>query len=161
MKANDPIKILFLCTGNSCRSQMAEAILAHLGGGRFEAFSAGSYPAGFVHQLAIDAMQHLGISMPFAESQSWDEYKDETFDAVITLCDYAAAEECPNGPGNPIRAHWSLPDPAYHPGTLEERQQFGLTVAKRLMAKIEGLIALDWTSDRASLEAGLARLGEI
>ena len=69
-------RVLVLCTGNSCRSQMAEAILAHAGKGRFEAFSAGSKPAGFVHQLAIDALARLGIPIPFAESKSWDEFRD-------------------------------------------------------------------------------------
>ncbi len=161
MKPGGPVKILFLCTGNSCRSQMAEAILAHLSDGRFEAFSAGSHPAGFVHPLAIEVMERLGIAMPFAESKSWDQFKDETFHAVITLCDAAAAAECPAWPGEPINVHWSLPDPTFHPGTPEDRVEFAMTVTKRLMAKIKGLIALDWSADQPTLEADLVRLGEI
>lgn len=153
--------ILFLCTGNSCRSQMAEAWLRHLGGGRFEARSAGTQPAGFVHQLAIDAMQRLGVSLDGMRSKSWQEFDDVPIDAVITLCDFAANEPCPIRADVPLAAHWSLLDPAYYPGTDAERLEFAISIAKRLRNKIEGLIALDWSSDAATLKKKLDFLGEI
>lgn len=154
-------KVLFLCTGNACRSQMAEAILRHVAGDRFEASSAGSHPAGFVHPLAIEAMQRLDIPMEDHISKSWDEFAQTPVDVVITVCDAAAGEQCPTWPGRPITTHWSLPDPAYHPGTEEERVEFALRVARRLRTKIEGLIELDWSLDRAELTRRLTFLGDI
>ncbi len=160
-RAAAPVKILFLCTGNSCRSQMAEHILHHVGGDRFEAHSAGSRPAGFVHPLAIEALHRLQIPILFAESKRWDRYADERFDAVLTLCDSAAKEECPVFPGAPLTVHWGLPDPVYHPGAEDERLEFAVSIARRILSKIEGLIALDWSADRRQLKKELERLGEI
>ena len=155
------INVLFLCTGNSCRSQMAEAMLRHLGGDRFEALSAGTHPAGFIHPLAIDAMRQLQIPLTDQRSKSWDKYAGVVVDAVITVCDAAAAQACPVWPGSPLTAHWSLPDPVYHPGTDEQRLAFTLLIAERLRTKIEGLVALDWSGDRAELKQRLDFLGEI
>jgi len=155
------ISVLFLCTGNSCRSQMAEAMLRQLGGDRFEALSAGSHPAGFIHPLAIDAMSRLNIPLASQTSKSWNEFFDTRLDVVVTLCDAAASEACPVWPGSPMTAHWSLPDPAFHPGTDDERLEFMLLIAERLRAKIAGLAALDWSSDRAELKQRLGFLGEI
>ena len=157
----DPRKVLFLCTGNSCRSQMAEALLRTIAGDRFEALSAGSHPAGYIHDTAIKAMRRLDIPFAGQASKSWDEFADTAVDVVITLCDSAAAETCPVWPGDPIRAHWSLPDPAGYLGTDEERADFAVTVARRLRAKIEGLVNLDWSANRTVLSEQLARLGEI
>ena len=157
----DKRKILFLCTGNSCRSQMAEAMLRALGGDRFEALSAGSHPAGFVHGLAIEAMARMDIALDDHESKGWDTYADTPLDLVITVCDSAAGETCPAWPGSPFSAHWPLPDPAYHPGTDEERIEFALRVAQRLRTKIMGLIELDWSAPRAAIEERLRFLGEI
>ncbi len=157
----DKRKVLFLCTGNSCRSQMAEAILRHLSSDRFEALSAGSHPAGFVHPIAIEAMRRLDIPLEDQTSKSWDEFAETSLDAVITLCDVAANETCPVWSGNPITAHWSLPDPAYHPGTEDERLQLALRVVQRLRTKTEGLIKLDWSMDRTELTKRLQFLGEI
>lgn len=157
----DKLKVLFLCTGNSCRSQMAEAILRELGGDRFEALSAGSWPAGFIHELAVEAMARLKIPMVDQVSKSWDEFADVSVDAVITLCDDAAAQACPNWPGDPIRAHWSLPDPAFHPGTKDDRIEFAVRVAHRLRAKIEAVVNLDWSSNRTELTNRITSLGEI
>lgn len=154
-------KILFLCTGNSCRSQMAEAILRLIGGDRFEALSAGSHPAGFIHVLAAEAMQRLDIPMEDQDSKSWDEYHQTRFDAVITLCDEAAKETCPAWPEAPLAIHWSLPDPAQHPGDDEERIQYAVRVAQRLTTKLKQLIALDWSKPKAELEKSLTFLGEI
>lgn len=154
-------KALFLCTGNACRSQMAEATLRHLAGDRFEALSAGSHPAGFVHPLALAALDHLGIPVHNARSKSWNEFADRSVDVVITLCDDAAREACPAWPGDPIKVHWSMPDPVCHFGSEDERFEFALRVAERLRAKIEGLVQLDWSSDQAKLIEGLERLGRI
>lgn len=154
-------KVLFLCTGNSCRSQMAEAILRHLAGDRFEAFSAGSHPAGFVHPLTIETMLRMNIPMEDQSSKSWDEFASTSFDVVITVCDAAAREPCPTWPDDPLTTHWSLPDPAYHPGTEEERLEFALRIAQRLRTKIQGVIDLDWSLDRTELTQRLGFLGEI
>ncbi len=140
---------------------MAEAILRHIGGDRFEALSAGSKPAGFVHGLATDALAALDI--PFGEpvSKSWHDFVDKPMDVVISLCDAAAAEPCPAFPGAAIRAHWSLPDPVYHPGSDQERAAFAIAVAIRLRSKIEGLATLDWSAPATDIEQRLRFLGEI
>ncbi len=140
---------------------MAEAILRHLGGDRFEVCSAGSHPAGFIHPLAADAMQRLNVPMEGQTSKSWEEFANVAMDVVITLCDAAAGEPCPTWPGSPNVAHWSLPDPTYHPGTQEERAAFTLRVAQRLRTKIEGLVELDFSSDPAEIQKRLEFLGEI
>ena len=112
-------RILFLCTHNSARSQMAEGLLRHLGGERFEAFSAGT-EATHVRPLAIAAMAELGIDVSRQESKTLDRYLGEPFDAVITVCDQAA-EACPVFPGARRRLHWSFPDPSKATGTQEEQ----------------------------------------
>lgn len=157
----DKRKVLFLCTGNSCRSQMAEAILRLLGGDRFEALSAGSHPAGFIHPLALEAMRRMEVPLENQISKSWDEFAATSLDAVITVCDAAAGESCPAWPASPVCVHWFLPDPAYHPGDEEERLEFALRVAKRLRAKLEGLVELDWAMSRQELQQRLDFLGEI
>lgn len=112
-------RILFLCTHNSARSQMAEGLLRHLGGERFEACSAGT-EATHVRPLAIAAMAELGIDVSRQESKTLDRYLGEPFDAVITVCDQAA-EACPVFPGARRRLHWSFPDPSKATGTQEEQ----------------------------------------
>lgn len=154
-------KVLFLCTGNSCRSQMAEAILRHLAGDRFESLSAGSTPAGFIHPLAIQAMKHLNLSMDDQRSKSWNEFADTPLDVVITLCDQAAGETCPVWPGSPIVAHWSLPDPSFHSGSEEDRIEFAVRIATRLTNKIRGLIDLDFSIEPEPLQQRISFLGEI
>ena len=128
---------------------------------RFEALSAGSHPAGFVHPLAIEALTAMDIPLEEQTSKSWDEFADRVVDVVITVCHDAASETCPAWPGAPIRAHWSLPDPSYLPGTDEERLAMTLRVAQRLRTKIQGLIDLDWSTDRPQIEERLRFLGEI
>jgi arsenate reductase len=157
----DKPKVLFLCTGNCCRSQMAEALLRHLGGDRFEAYSAGSHPAGFVHPLATEAMAGMNMSTDGQNSKSWNDFATTPVDVVITLCDAAASETCPVWPGAPLTAHWSLPDPVGHFGSDEERTAFATAVAQRLRAKIEGLIKLDWSADPKELADRLRFLGEL
>ncbi|UCE59210.1 MAG: arsenate reductase ArsC [Phycisphaerales bacterium] len=153
--------VLFLCTGNACRSQMAEALLRHLGGDRFAALSAGSQPAGFVHPLAEIAMERLNVPVADQTSKSWDVFATTPIDVVITLCDAAASETCPNWSSSPITAHWSLPDPTFHLGDEAERVEFAVRVATRLKAKIRGLVDLDWSADRDDLLKRLEFLGEI
>ncbi|MBN9229487.1 MAG: phosphotyrosine protein phosphatase [Legionella sp. 40-6] len=115
-----PIRLLFLCTGNSCRSIMAEAITNHYSNGRYLAFSAGSFPTGNVHHKAIETLISHGIKPEALHSKSWNEFKSESIDLVITVCDQAARESCPIFPGHPKKLHWSIPDPAKAEGSEME-----------------------------------------
>jgi arsenate reductase len=112
--------VLFVCTGNSCRSIMAERLLHHLGNGQYQAFSAGSFPAGTVHPQSIETLQRHGIESGEPRSKSWDEFSDKKLDLVVTVCDQAAGETCPLFLGSPKTLHWSTPDPAKATGTPEE-----------------------------------------
>ncbi len=130
-------KVLFLCTGNSCRSQMAEVIMNRLGKGRFEALSAGSKPAGYVHPLAIQTMQDAKMVTDGLRSKSWEEYQGQPFDFVITVCD-RAKESCPVWPGQPITAHWGFEDPADVTGTDEQKKR----IFRKIFSEIQTRIAL-------------------
>ena len=115
--------VLFLCTGNSARSIMAEGILNHKSDGNVTAFSAGSHPSGSVRPEAIRQLRSAGIAVEGLRSKSWDEFSLSTaprMDFVFTVCDNAAAEQCPYWPGHPMTAHWGVPDPAAVQGTPEE-----------------------------------------
>ena len=113
-----PYNVLFLCTGNSARSIMAEAILNKLGAGRFRAYSAGSHPRGSVHPVALELLQSLGYNTRELRSKSWPTLADAPqFDFIFTVCDNAAAEVCPVWPGHPVTAHWGVADPAEVNGT--------------------------------------------
>ena len=115
--------VLFLCTGNSARSIMAEAIMNRKGRGNFTAFSAGSHPAGAVQPEALRQLEHAGLSGEKARSKSWDEFSKPDsphLSFVFTVCDNAAKEVCPLWPGQPMTAHWGIPDPAAVQGTPEE-----------------------------------------
>ena len=112
--------VLVLCTGNSCRSVMAEALVNHLGKGRYQAVSAGSLPAGYVHPRSIETLKRHGVDPGQPRSKSWDEFAGQPFDFVITVCDAAAAESCPAFPGPARKLHWSTPDPARADGTDAE-----------------------------------------
>jgi arsenate reductase len=130
-------RILFLCTGNSCRSQMAQAIINSLGKGRFEAFSAGSKPAGCVHPLAIKTLQDSHVNTDGLRSKSWEEFQGRTFDFVITVCD-RAKEACPLWPGQPVSAHWGFEDPAEATGTDERK----LAAFRRIFSEIQARVRL-------------------
>jgi arsenate reductase len=119
----DHYNVLFLCTGNSARSIMAEGILNHRGKGKFQAFSAGSHPKGSPRPEALKQLETAGISIEGMRSKSWDEFSAPgapELDFIITVCDNAAKEQCPYWPGHPITAHWGVPDPAEVVGTPEE-----------------------------------------
>jgi arsenate reductase len=121
--ANQPFNVLFLCTGNSARSIMAEAILNREGRGKFHAFSAGSHPKGSVHPYALDLLRKLNHGLAGLRSKNWAEFsrpEAPKLDFVFTLCDDAAAEVCPVWPGQPMTAHWGLPDPAAATGNEAE-----------------------------------------
>jgi arsenate reductase len=123
--------VLFLCTGNSARSILAEVILNHLGSGRFTAYSAGSHPKGTVHPLVLETLQRQGLSIDGLRSKSWEEFTRPgapPLDFIFTLCDDAATEPCPIWPGYPVTAHWGLPDPAAVKGDdTARRHAFGET----------------------------------
>lgn len=112
--------ILVLCTGNSCRSVMAEALINHLGAGIYKAVSAGSKPAGYVHPKSIETLKRHGIEAGSPRSKSWDEFEGQSFDLVITVCDAAASEACPVFFGQHKKLHWPTPDPATAKGSEEE-----------------------------------------
>jgi arsenate reductase len=127
-----PIRVLFVCTGNSARSQMAEAILRREGGGDFEVFSAGVSPRG-VHPLTVRALAEIGIDISDAESKSTDQFINERFDFVVTVCD-RARETCPFFPGAHEQLHWGFDDPAEATGTEDQQ----LAVFRRVMLEIAG-----------------------
>lgn len=139
-----PYRVLFLCTANSARSIMAEALLNVLGQGRFEAFSAGSHPGGTVQPLAADIAHELGYRRAL-RSKSWDEFAQPgavAIDAVITVCDNAAGEVCPVWPGHPVRAHWGVPDPAAETGTQAQRRDAFQAACGLLQRHVEQLLEL-------------------
>lgn len=150
---SEPFKILFLCTGNSARSILAEYLIRKLGRGRFESYSAGANPTGRVNPHALRVLKNaFQIDASDARSKSWDEFRDEHFDFVITVCD-DAAEACPAWPGQPIMAHWPAPDPARFRGTEAETYKHFWKVAQLLYRRIDLFCCLPIKSlDRLRLE---------
>jgi arsenate reductase len=130
-------QVLVLCTGNSCRPIMAEAMINQLGKGQYEAVSAGSCPTGQVHPKSIATLRRHGIGMGQARSKSWDEFTDRSFHLVITVCDRAAAENCPVFPGASRKLHWSIPDPAEAHGPDDQVDRAFDEVLEILRARIE------------------------
>lgn len=133
--------VLFLCTGNSARSILAEAYLNHAGKGAFVAHSAGSRPAGKVNRLALELLEEKGIPTGGLRSKSWDEFGSKALDLVVTVCDSAARETCPVWPGRPRTAHWSIADPAAVAGSDEARRNAFLRAFDELRRRIDKLVA--------------------
>lgn len=156
---------LFLCTGNSARSILAEAILRNLGAGRFQAFSAGSQPNGEVHPFAIELLRNLKLDTSFARSKSWEEFArpgSPKMDFVFTVCDNAANEACPVWPGQPMTAHWGIPDPAAAEGTDAEKHLAFADAYRQLSNRISAFLALPLASiDRMSLQSRLREIGKL
>lgn len=159
--------VLFLCTGNSCRSILAEAIMNRLGRGRFQAYSAGSMPTGKVNQHALDLLERMHHDTTGLRSKSWEEFARDSnpdapeLDFVFTVCDNAAGEVCPIWPGQPMTAHWGMPDPADAKGTdAEVAVVFGDTY-RMLTTRISLFLNLPMASlDRLSLQKRLSDIGK-
>ncbi len=157
-----PFNVLVLCTGNSARSIMAEALINHLGGGRFRAYSAGSKPAGKVNPLALRTLRENKIPVAETRSKSWDEFAKPGaphMDIVITVCDSAAGETCPLWPGNPVKVHWGLPDPAQAAGSEAERLHAFAEACRMIEKRVQRLVALrDPLHENRQLEMELRRI---
>ena len=165
MASKQNYNVLFLCTGNSARSILAEAILAREGMGRFRAFSAGSQPKGEVHPYSLDLLKKLNHDTSFARSKNWDEFAEDgapVMDFVFTVCDQAASESCPVWPGQPMSAHWGVPDPAAAEGSEAERR-FAFADAYRMLSnRISIFINLPIDSiDRLALQKQLDEIGSL
>ena len=155
--------VLVLCTGNSARSILGEALFNHLGKGRVRAFSAGSKPAGRVNPVALETLEKHGMVMTDARSKSWDEFAVSgglTFDFIFTVCDNAANEACPVWPGHPATAHWGIPDPA-HVEPIEARREVFETAYRQLKRRVEAFLALPLESmNREEAIAAARRIHE-
>jgi protein-tyrosine-phosphatase len=156
--------VLFLCTGNSARSILAEAILNREGMGRFRAFSAGSNPTGKVHPYAIDILKLNNHPVDELRSKAWDEFAQEgapKLDFVFTVCDNAAGEVCPIWPGQPMTAHWGVPDPAAVDGNEAEKRLAFADTYRFMTNRISIFVNLPLTSiDKLSLQARLDEIGQ-
>lgn len=155
--------ILFLCTGNSARSIMAEVLMNHLGKGRFRAYSAGSHPAGQVNPLALAVLSANGLPIEGLRSKNWNEFahpEAPRMDFVVTVCDKAAGEMCPVWPGQPMTAHWGFADPAAATGTETERRRMFEKVYLEIARRLELMLALPLDKlDRLALERRMRELG--
>lgn len=155
---------LFICTGNSARSILAEGLLNGLGQGRFQAYSAGSFPKGEVHPLALATLERFGMPTSGYRSKSWDEFVKPgapRFDFIFTVCDNAAGEICPVWPGKPMSAHWGVPDPAAVEGCDEAKRKAFHDAAVTLKRRIELLLALPLARlDGMSLQNELHGIGK-
>jgi arsenate reductase len=154
--------VLFLCTGNSARSILAEALLNSAGKGRFKAYSAGSFPKGEVNPHAIRLLENLKLPTEGLRSKSWDEFAEPgapPLDFIITVCDNAAGEVCPIWPGKPVTAHWGIPDPAAAEGTdAEIAAAFGIA-ARQMRARIDLFLSLPLASiDRMTIQSRLREI---
>lgn len=162
--SNHIMNVLFLCTGNSARSIMAEAILNSLGANRFRAYSAGSHPAGSVNPIAINLLKKNHFGTDNLRSKSWDEFGAPgapVMDFVLTVCDNAAGEVCPVWPGQPISAHWGVEDPVSVEGTSEEKEKAFSNVFLILNRRISLFTSLPMaTLDRISLHREIKNIGQ-
>lgn len=160
-----PYNVLFLCTGNSARSIFAECLMREAGGGRFRAFSAGSFPKGVVHPLALRLLNEVGLSTAGLRSKSWNEFAAPdapAMDFVFTVCDQAAGEVCPVWPGHPVTAHWGIPDPAAADGSNADCMLAFRDAFRSLERRIKLFLALPLASlDRMALQCQVDAIGRL
>jgi arsenate reductase len=163
MTTDRPLNILFLCTGNSARSILAEVTMNVLGAPKFKAYSAGSHPNGRVNPFAIELLARNGMATDGLRSKSWDEFAAEgapPLDFVITVCDSAAGETCPYWPGQPVTAHWGVEDPAAVEGSDEDKRKAFFHAYTRLRHRIEMFLNLPLTKlDRVALTQRMHEIG--
>jgi arsenate reductase (thioredoxin) len=156
--------VLFLCTGNSARSIMAEVLLNRVGRGRFQAFSAGSHPKGDVHPLTLHVLQEFGESTEGVRSKSWDEFSrpdSPSLDFVLTVCSKAAAEQCPIWTGQPMTAHWGIDDPVAAGGSGSDRRSAFWHAYRELHTRIRLFTGLQLERlDRIDIQRALKRIGQ-
>lgn len=157
--------VLILCTGNSARSILAEALFNTMRDKRFHAYSAGSNPAGVVHPLALELAQTIGYPLENLRSKSWDEYAQPDsphMDFIFTVCDKTAGQTCPVWPGLPMSAHWGFEDPAAFEGTEEQQVQFFFTIFQQIRNRIYAFASLPFASlDRSALQYELNKIGQL
>jgi protein-tyrosine-phosphatase len=162
--AEPAFNVLFLCTGNSARSILAETLLNELGKGRFRAYSAGSRPAGRVNPLALELLEKNRFSTGELRSKSWDEFAQPDaphFDFVITVCDNAAGEVCPVWPGQPMTAHWGIPDPAAVEGSDEAKRHAFVEAMSQLQRRLSAFVSLPFhTLDGMRLQQAVREIGK-
>ena len=163
MPAGRVYNVLFLCTGNSARSILAEALVEHWGEDRFKGYSAGTFPRGSVHPFAVELLEKLGLRTTGLRSKSWDEFARPgapVMDFVFTVCDQAAGEACPVWPGNPITAHWGVPDPAAVEGSETERRNAFRDAFRALENRIKLFTALPLDKlDRMAIKRNVDDIG--
>ena len=162
--SNQTYNVLFLCTGNSARSILAESLINHWGKGKFRGFSAGSFPKGQVHPLALDLLARMGLPAEGFRSKSWDEFAAPgapPLDFIFTVCDNAAGEVCPVWPGKPMTAHWGIADPAAVEGTESDKAFAFRKALKELETRIKLFTALPIASlDLMKLQEALRAIGK-
>jgi arsenate reductase (thioredoxin) len=159
-----PYNILLLCTGNSARSVMGEALFNTMGAGRFKAYSAGSHPTGKVNPFAIEQVRALGYPVEGLRSKSWDEFAQPgapEMDFVVTVCDNAAGEMCPLWPGHPVTAHWGFPDPAAVEGSDEVKRAAFAQAMGKIRNRVHQFLSLPLeTLDRMAIENRMRAIGK-
>ncbi|MEO8507908.1 MAG: arsenate reductase ArsC [Betaproteobacteria bacterium] len=162
--AKRTFNVLFLCTGNSARSIIAESILREVGGGRFDAYSAGSHPAGRVNPFALEFLERSNLPVAGLRSKNWDEFAQPDaprLDFVFTVCDNATGEVCPVWPGQPMTAHWGIPDPAAVEGSDDNKRRAFAEASRVLLNRIRVFASLPLSKlDRLSLQAKLDEIGQ-
>ena len=160
----EPYNILVLCTGNSARSIIGEALFNTMGAGRFHAYSAGSHPAGKVNPFAIEQIIALGYPTDNLRSKSWDEFAEPgapRMDFVVTVCDNAAGEMCPLWPGQPVTAHWGFPDPVAVEGTDEQKRAAFAQTLRQMRHRVQLFLSLPLeTLDRMAIESRMRAIGK-
>jgi protein-tyrosine-phosphatase len=165
MSDNTAYNILFLCTGNSARSIMAEVLLNTMGKGRFRAYSAGSHPKGHVHPLALELMRKNRLPTEGLRSKDWEEFARPgapAMDFVFTVCDNAAGEVCPVWPGQPMTAHWGVPDPAAAEGSEEHRRKAFFLAYQQLSNRLSLFVNLPLANlSRLALQKKLEDIGHV